>query len=104
MSDIDDIPRSIFLLGVHHAYAQTDGTYAWPNSREGDLLRQGMKEVEHLRAQLAAHVKENEALGKQQGEFIEEIVKLEQQRDLCGDRDSDLDGEALAAMRKGGGA
>jgi ferritin-like metal-binding protein YciE len=25
-------------------------------------------------------------------------------RDLCGDRESDLDGEALAAMRKGGGA
>ena len=37
--------------------------------------------VERLRAELAAHVNENEALGKQQGEFIETIVKLEKQRD-----------------------
>lgn len=27
------------LEHMHHAYAQTDGTYAWPNSREGDMLR-----------------------------------------------------------------
>jgi hypothetical protein len=38
-------------------------------------------EIERLRAELAAHVNENEALGKQQGEFIETIVKLEKQRD-----------------------
>lgn len=38
-------------------------------------------EIDRLRAELAAHVNENEALGKQQGEFIETIVKLEKQRD-----------------------
>ena len=41
---------SAFLQGVHHAYAQTDGTYAWPNSREGDLLREAKREIERLRA------------------------------------------------------
>lgn len=40
---------SAFLQGVHHAYAQTDGTYAWPDSREGDLLREGKHEIERLR-------------------------------------------------------
>lgn len=59
--------RSIFLLNLHHAYAQTDGTYAWPNSREGDMLRQGMREVEHLRAELAAAIKQRD----------------EAQRDIC---------------------
>jgi uncharacterized protein (UPF0335 family) len=29
----------IILSHYHHAYAQTDGTMAWPNSREGDILR-----------------------------------------------------------------
>ena len=51
---------SIFLLTLHHAYAQTDGTYAWPNSREGDMLRQGMREVEHLRAELAAAIEQRD--------------------------------------------
>lgn len=44
---------SAFLQGVHHAYAQTDGTYAWPNSREGDLLREGKNEIERLRRENA---------------------------------------------------
>ena len=39
---------SPFLQGVHHAYAQTDGTSVWPNSREGDLLREGKREIERL--------------------------------------------------------
>lgn len=43
---------SAFLQGVHHAYAKTDGTYGWPNSRDGDLLREGMKEIAELRTQL----------------------------------------------------
>jgi hypothetical protein len=29
----------IILEHFHHAYAQTDGTMKWPNSREGDILR-----------------------------------------------------------------
>lgn len=39
---------SVFLQGVHHAFAQTDGTYAWPNSLEGDLLKQAKKEIDML--------------------------------------------------------
>ena len=31
--------KSVFLTNIHHAYAQTDGTYAFPNSREGDMLK-----------------------------------------------------------------
>lgn len=40
---------SAFQQAVHHAYAQTDGTYAWPNSREGDMLREAKREIEQLR-------------------------------------------------------
>jgi len=43
---------SAFQQAVHHAYAQTDGTYAWPNSREGDMLREAKREIERLRAAL----------------------------------------------------
>ena len=46
---------SVFLSNLHHAYAQTDGTYAFPNSLEGDLLKQAKKEIEDLRSE-----KENE--------------------------------------------
>ncbi len=37
---------SAFIQGVHHAYGRTDGSFAWPNSLEGDLLRQGLTELE----------------------------------------------------------
>ncbi|MDP2782000.1 hypothetical protein [Devosia sp.] len=40
---------SAFLQGIHHAYAQVDGSYSWPNSREGDLLRAAKSEIEALR-------------------------------------------------------
>lgn len=40
--------ESIFLQNVSHAYRQTDGSYAWPNSREGDMLRQAKREIEAL--------------------------------------------------------
>ncbi|MHB9102439.1 MAG: hypothetical protein ACYC2E_13090 [Sulfuricella sp.] len=43
---------SAFQQAAHHAYAQTDGTYAWPNSREGDMLREAKREIEVLRAAL----------------------------------------------------
>lgn len=43
---------STFLANLHHAYAQTDGTYAFPNSREGDLLKQAKREIEALRKAL----------------------------------------------------
>lgn len=34
-------------------YAQTDSSYAWPNSAEGDLLQIGWKEITAL--EIAAH-------------------------------------------------
>lgn len=40
---------SIFLANIHHAYAQTDGTYAFPNSREGDMLKQAVRELLAMR-------------------------------------------------------
>lgn len=44
--------KSIFLSNLHHAYAQTDGTYAFPNSREGDMLKTAKREIEALHAEL----------------------------------------------------
>jgi hypothetical protein len=38
---------STFLSNLHHAYAQTDGSYAFPNSREGDMLKTAKREIEH---------------------------------------------------------
>lgn len=40
--------KFVFLDNLHHAYAQTDGSYAFPNSREGDMLKQAKKEIEQL--------------------------------------------------------
>lgn len=42
--DID----SVFLSNLHYFYAQTDGSYAFPNSVEGDLLKQAKREIESL--------------------------------------------------------
>ena len=43
---------SIALGHMHHAYAQTDGTYKFPDSREGDILKQAKKELEELEAKV----------------------------------------------------
>jgi hypothetical protein len=40
--------KSILLSNIHHAYAQTDGTHKFPNSQEGDMLKQAKKEIEYL--------------------------------------------------------
>jgi len=40
--------KSILLSNIHHAYAQTDGTHKFPNSQEGDMLKQAKKEIETL--------------------------------------------------------
>jgi hypothetical protein len=40
--------KSVFLSNLHHMCAQTDGTYRYPNSREGDMLKQAKKEIEDL--------------------------------------------------------
>ena len=39
---------SVALEHMHHAYAKTDGTYDFPDSREGDILRRCKKELEYL--------------------------------------------------------
>lgn len=35
----------------HHAYAQTDGTMKWPNSREGDMLRGAFNILKDIKVQ-----------------------------------------------------
>ena len=37
---------SVFLSNLHYFYAKTDGTYEFPNSKDGDLLKQAKKEIE----------------------------------------------------------
>lgn len=43
---------SEFLARARHFYGQTDGSYSWPNSCEGDLLKIASTEIAELRAQL----------------------------------------------------
>lgn len=45
--------KPVFLSNLHHAYAQTDGTYAFPNSREGDMLKTAKREIEHAEQGIA---------------------------------------------------
>lgn len=40
--------QSRFLLDLHYFFAQTDGTYAIPNSSVGDLLKRAKIEIEAL--------------------------------------------------------
>ena len=40
--------KSVFLSNLHYFFAQTDGTYKFPSSAEGDLLKQAKKEIESL--------------------------------------------------------
>lgn len=44
---------SAFLANLHHMCAQTDGTYRFPNSREGDMLKTAKREIEQLRSALS---------------------------------------------------
>lgn len=39
--------NSVFLSNLFHAYAKTDGSYAFPNSREGDMLKTAKTEIEY---------------------------------------------------------
>ena len=48
------MPMSPFQQAIHHAYAQTDGAYCWPNSREGDMLREAKREIDALHKEVAA--------------------------------------------------
>lgn len=45
--------KSVFLSNLHYFCAQTDGTYKFPNSAEGDLLKQAKKEIEALETENA---------------------------------------------------
>jgi len=40
--------KSEFLNRCNYFYLKLDGTYDFPNSKEGDLLKIGMKEIEFL--------------------------------------------------------
>jgi hypothetical protein len=42
--------KSVFLENIHYFFAQTDGTYNFPNSSVGDLLKQAKKEIEQLQS------------------------------------------------------
>lgn len=44
--------KSTFLSNLHHFCAQTDGSYDFPNSQEGDLLKTAKKEIEELNQQI----------------------------------------------------
>jgi len=53
---------SIFLSNCHHAFAKTDGSMDWPNSLEGDLLKQAHKEIKEAEAEMALMITDNERL------------------------------------------
>jgi hypothetical protein len=44
--------KSTFLANLSYFYAKTDGTYAFPNSAEGDLLKTAKREIEQLQTEL----------------------------------------------------
>lgn len=45
--------KSVFLSNLFYFYAKTDGTYAFPNSSEGDLLKTAKKEIEEYEKEIA---------------------------------------------------
>jgi len=67
--------KSVFLANAHYFYARTDGTYAFPNSAEGDLLTQAKKEIEELRALLAqsAPATDNATLAESAFEALDKL-------------------------------
>lgn len=50
--------KSTFLANLHHFCALTDGTYAFPNSQEGDLLKTAKTEIDLYWAGIASLCKE----------------------------------------------
>ena len=40
--------KSVFLANLNYFFAQTDGSYKFPNSAEGDLLKRAKFEIESL--------------------------------------------------------
>ncbi len=47
-SDYQSKLKSIFLSNLQYFYGKLDGSYDFPNSVEGDLLKQAKKEIEEL--------------------------------------------------------
>jgi hypothetical protein len=70
--------KSLFLSNIHHAYAQTDGTYAFPNSREGDMLKTAKREIENL------HAREKMCETMDKAEKLALIRALQEIRDAVG--------------------
>jgi hypothetical protein len=58
----DVIEESVFLANLHYFYAQTDGSYAIPNSKDGDMLKRAKVEIEQLRDQLSQRERTGEAV------------------------------------------
>lgn len=44
--------KSLFLSNLHYFFGKTSGVYEFPNSVEGDLLKQAKKEIEELHKQI----------------------------------------------------
>ena len=42
------VKASVFLRNLHYFFAQTDGSYLWPQGATGDLLKQAKAEIETL--------------------------------------------------------
>ena len=76
--------QSVFLSNMHHAFAQVDGTYRFPNSFEGDQLKQAMVEIaklerenQELRAQLAENAEIVRIAKKLMSAYDESLAKTE---------------------------
>tara|TARA_R110002074_G_scaffold112896_1_gene241330 strand:- start:404 stop:727 length:324 start_codon:yes stop_codon:yes gene_type:complete len=73
---------SIFKANCHHAFAQTDGTYKWPDSQEGDLLKQAFAEITELTPPRNVYaVMESVALGGPYG--TDDLVSLHQVKNIA---------------------
>jgi hypothetical protein len=45
--------KSIFLSNLQYFYGKLDGSYDFPNSVEGDLLKTAKREIEQLQKELS---------------------------------------------------
>jgi hypothetical protein len=92
---------SIFKANCHHAFAKTDGTYKWPNSQDGDLLKQAFAEITELTAPKNVYaVMESVALGGPYG--TDDLMSLHRVKETAKKAVADLEArEADPATRKG---
>ena len=92
---------SIFKANCHHAFAQTDGTYKWPDSQEGDLLKQAFAEITELTPPRNVYaVMESVALGGPYG--TDDLMSLHRDKDTAKKAMAKLEAiEADPATRRG---